>query len=62
MAPITDEVVQDLKNLVTRLEARVHELESKIAGKPADASSQGMRMVIMGPPGAGTQTKRYDDP
>ena len=54
MAPITDDIVSDLKGLVQKLESRVQELEAKIAGKPSQASmAETMRMVIMGPPGAG---------
>jgi adenylate kinase len=53
MAPITDQVVDDLKSLVAKLEKRVAELESK-AGGGTRTSTEQMRMVLMGPPGAGT--------
>lgn len=56
MAPITDTVVDELKNLVKRLEGRVLELENKLTGGSSSSSSESaesMRMVIMGPPGAG---------
>lgn len=59
MAPITDDIVGSLKSLVEKLEARVQELENKLAsgnGTSSGSSSatpSGMRMVIMGPPGAG---------
>lgn len=55
MAPLQDSVVDDLKNLVNKLESRVAELETKLSGgqdRSADAAS-GVRMVLMGPPGAG---------
>lgn len=54
MAPITDDIVDELKNTVKRLEMRVQELEGKLAGGGAGANPlSSMRMVIMGPPGAG---------
>jgi len=46
--------VDELKKLVSRLESRIEQLESKITGHGgSSASEDGMRMVIMGPPGAG---------
>lgn len=54
MAPITDSVVDDLKSLVHRLESRIADLEAKVAGSDGTQSpSQSMRMILMGPPGAG---------
>lgn len=52
MAPIQDRVVDDLKSLVNKLESRVAELEAKLAGGDAP-STGGVRMILMGPPGAG---------
>jgi len=50
----------DLRKLVNKLESRVHELEqavksSKVASLVAGDNSKkyGMRMILMGPPGAG---------
>ena len=54
MAPITDQQVGDLKNLVHKLESRVYSLERRLEGgdkKPSLADS--MRMILIGPPGAG---------
>jgi len=51
MAPLQDKVVDDLKSLVNKLESRVAELEQKLAG--SSSSSSGVRMILMGPPGAG---------
>jgi len=51
MAPTDSSVVDELKGIITKLESRVEELEQKLSGKDAAASS--MRMILMGPPGAG---------
>lgn len=56
MAPIGDDTVQPLHDLVQKLEARVKQLEDRLqeaAGGPAAASGSSVRMVLMGPPGAG---------
>jgi len=53
MAPITDDAISGLKGLITSLEARVHELEGKLQSATGGEAPQGMRMTIMGPPGAG---------
>lgn len=56
MAPLGDELVDKLKGTVDKLEARVAELEARLHGKPAGSSApaeDGMRMILMGPPGAG---------
>lgn len=62
MAPITDEVVNGLTDTIKKLESRVQELEAKLNGSSSGggSSSSGgvnplnsMRMVLMGPPGAG---------
>lgn len=56
MAPTSDEIVDTLKGTVEKLEQRVLELESRLQGKVSGGSSTGtnMRMILMGPPGAGT--------
>lgn len=54
MAP-TDELVGTLKSTINTLENRVAELEARLAGKAGGGSGgDGMRMILMGPPGAGT--------
>ena len=54
----SEQIIEQLKSHIGSLESRVHELESKF-GKP-DASSKsasdGMRMILIGPPGAGMCT------
>lgn len=56
MAPLGDQLVDQLKGTVDKLEARVAELEARLQGKASASSSSpqdGMRMILMGPPGAG---------
>ena len=55
MAPISDETVQDLKELVRKLDNRVRQLEARLEGREPQKSSSvsSMRMILMGPPGAG---------
>ena len=55
MAPTPEEVMDSLKGTVDKLEARVAELEGRLRGKESGStsSSSGMRMILMGPPGAG---------
>ena len=59
MAPIVDETVDALKELVHKLESRVQQLEARLEGRdgaPAQPSNSSVRMILMGPPGAGTCT------
>ena len=56
MAPIKDETVDALKDLVNKLETRVKQLEDKIqhgGSGAAPAANESVRMILMGPPGAG---------
>ena len=53
MAPITDQQVGDLKDLVHKLEARVYSLERRLEGGKKPSVTDSMRMILIGPPGAG---------
>lgn len=56
MAPIGDDTVQSLHDLVNKLESRVKQLEEKLhlaSGGAAPAPTESVRMILMGPPGAG---------
>jgi hypothetical protein len=56
MAPITDDAVNELKKLVSKLESRISELEGRLDGgkKGSAEDAKGIRLILMGPPGAGT--------
>lgn len=62
MAPITEEAVSGLKNTINQLEAKVSELEGRLAngGKPKSVAEQ-MRIILMGPPGAGMRIEQDPD-
>lgn len=54
MAPITDNQIDDLKDLVHKLESRVHDLERRLeSGGKKPTPVESMRMILIGPPGAG---------
>jgi adenylate kinase len=56
MPPIGDDTVQTLQDLVNKLESRVKQLEDKLTHAQAGTKhipSEGVRMILMGPPGAG---------
>ncbi|MCJ1410434.1 adenylate kinase [Ptychographa xylographoides] len=65
MAPIKDETVDALRDLVNKLESRVEQLEAKLQSAAGDgparttkgSSSESIRMILMGPPGAGKGTQ-----
>jgi hypothetical protein len=54
---VIDNEVQRLHDIVSKLEQRVEKLEERRSGetKPTD----GVRMILMGPPGAGTLSPTY---
>ena len=55
MAPITEDQVTSLKDHIHKLEKRVYELENQLSGgtKKSSNLSEQMRMILIGPPGAG---------
>ena len=64
MAPITDDIVETLRDTIHKLESRVQQLEAKIGHSDGLSSAgtlnrpiQSVRMILMGPPGAGTCPK-----
>jgi adenylate kinase len=62
MAPIGDDTVKALQDLVNKLESRVKELEDKLThaqGGTKPTSEEGVRMILMGPPGAGMSSRSF---
>ncbi|RFU32662.1 hypothetical protein B7463_g3659, partial [Scytalidium lignicola] len=60
MAPIGDGAVQALQDMVDKLTSRVKELEDRlqhVSGGTTHSVNEGVRMVLMGPPGAGKGTQ-----
>ncbi len=59
MATIKDETVDSLRDIINKLEARVQQLEAKlVGGRDGGASksvSESIRMILIGPPGAGAR-------
>jgi len=49
----SDELIQDLKDRITKLEARIQQLEHSDVPKTNKGISESMRMILIGPPGAG---------
>lgn len=47
------ETVETLKATVAKLEQKIEDLEGRLQGKLPSGSSDSMRMILIGPPGAG---------
>lgn len=63
MAPITDDTVEALHDTIRKLESRVHQLEAKIGGGDGSQSKgpqSSIRMILMGPPGAGRKFMSHE--
>jgi adenylate kinase len=59
MAPIGDNIAQALRDDVHKLHMRIQELENKLAEKSGSgpAPDGDVRMILMGPPGAGMSSE-----
>lgn len=56
MAPAVDNPVESLKGVIDKLEKRIEDLEARLrqaSGEKPQAQPGQIRLVIMGPPGAG---------
>lgn len=53
MAPITEETVAGLKDTIGKLEARIEDLEGRLGQPKPKSVAEQMRIILMGPPGAG---------
>lgn len=60
MAPM-DDLTSQLKATVDALQKRVEDLESRLHGQAQQggAGAEGMRMILIGPPGAGTSSQSH---
>lgn len=64
MAPVTEEAVNGLKDIIGKLEVRIEDLENRLTNgseKPKTLSEK-MRIILMGPPGAGMPYCSCSDP
>ena len=53
-----DDEVKRLQGVINSLEGRVKALEGKQLGGPRKATTEEIRMLLIGPPGAGTSPHR----
>lgn len=57
---MSNDTVETLKATIDKLEQRILDLEGKLTGKAS--GSDGMRMILIGPPGAGMFVQTPRDP
>jgi hypothetical protein len=55
MAPSLQDVA-GLKDLVSQLQDRIEKIERSMKGGEAETTADRIRMILMGPPGAGTSS------
>lgn len=53
MSSLVEEAVKKLTNTVDSLESRIKALEDRAAGGSGKLSTEEVRMILIGPPGAG---------
>jgi len=53
MSSLVEEAVKKLTNTVESLESRIKALEDRAAGGSGKLSTEEVRMILIGPPGAG---------
>jgi len=56
MAPTLDDVAS-IKDLINQLQVRVEQMERSIRNGGQAAPAEQLRMILMGPPGAGKKKK-----
>ncbi len=49
-----DDEVKRLHGIISDIEGRVQALEQRQAGRPQKKTAEEVRMILIGPPGAGT--------
>lgn len=64
MAPV-DDSLSSIKDYIKKLESRVDDLESKLSKAggdvtPRSSASSSVRMILIGPPGAGASQLNLD--
>jgi len=53
---MAEQISDSIKDTIGKLEARIAHLEARLAGK--SGADEGMRMILIGPPGAGMCSDR----
>lgn len=50
---LVEDEVQRLRDIVNGFESRIQKLEERALGAPASSTADEVRMILIGPPGAG---------